>query len=228
MLLSKNSSTIENAHQRTGRAPGGPARRAHDERVETIPVVVIASAVAALRGQWREGIRRFVTAEVTDHAELTRIMTQRKPTTLLLDSHLPQLGGISGVAALRRLQPTTKIVLLASVPDEKEGIAALKMGVRGYCDIGISRALLGKALEAVRDGEIWVGRKLTSHLLEELNSLAQSSTSKTDAIEVNGRLRRLTPRERDIVDLLGIGASNKDIAQRLAVTERTVKAHLTA
>jgi two-component system NarL family response regulator len=135
---------------------------------------------------------------------------------------------MKGVAALRTLRPATKIIVLASRPDEKVGLTALKMGAQGYCDRAITPALLGKALDAVQNGEIWVGRKLTSHLLDELSALAGASEQKDAVASMDSRLNRLTRRERDIVGELGVGASNKEIAQKLAVTERTVKAHLTA
>jgi DNA-binding NarL/FixJ family response regulator len=228
VLQSRKSQTLDDTHRPTARALAGPIRRTHDERTEPAPVVLIASPVAGLRKIWRAGIRGLATVEVTEHAELVRTMAHRKPAVLLLDLHLPELGGLSGVAALLRLQPTTKIVVLASRPDDQEGTVALKMGARGYCDLGITPVLLGKALAAVQNGEIWIGRKLTSHLLEELSALVEAQLQRGFPAIVNGRLDCLTPRERDIVDLLGAGASNREIAQNLAVTERTVKAHLTA
>lgn len=191
-------------------------------------MVLIASPDRGLRQTWNQGLKGFATVAVTDHAQLTRCLAERPPAVLLLDLDLPQLGGIGGVAALRTRQSATRIIVLASRPDEKEGLTALKMGARGYCDRAITPALLGRALDAVQNGEIWVGRKLTSHLLDELSALAEASEQKDAVADMDSRLNRLTPRERDIVGELGAGASNKEIAQKLAVTERTVKAHLTA
>jgi DNA-binding NarL/FixJ family response regulator len=135
---------------------------------------------------------------------------------------------MEGISGLRALQPATKIVVLAGQPDEKEGLVALKIGAQGYCDRAIAPALLGKALEAVYSGEVWVGRKLTSHLLDELSALTEALGEPASAGDIDRRLEGLTPRERAIVAELGAGASNKEIAQKFDVTERTVKAHLTA
>jgi two-component system NarL family response regulator len=181
-----------------------------------------------VRKAWRQGVQGLASVEVTDHAQLLCTLTPRSPAVLLLDLDLLHLGGMGGVPGLTALQPATKIVVLTDHPDEKEGLAALKMGVKGYCDRAIAPALLGKALEAVQNGEVWVGRKLTSHLLEELSALTEALGEPISPPDIDRRLERLTPRERAIVAELSAGSSNKDIAQKFAVTERTVKAHLTA
>jgi len=227
MLHAKNSLTIV-GNDTSRRAPGYEARSKPEPRGEGAPLVLIASAVAGLRKLWLEGMRGFTTVEISDYTELARIMEHRRPDVLFLDLQLPRLGGMSSVATLHRLRPATRIIVLASRPDAKEGIVALKMGARGYCDRSIAPALLARALEAVQRGEVWIGRKLTSQLIDELSALTEARLQTTAPLDVSGRLHRLTSREHEIVVLLGVGASNKEIAQRLGVTERTVKAHLTA
>jgi len=229
----ESSATIDRTRPSTpGLHIGTPRDARVAARSAVAPVVLIASAVAGLRRFWRESVQRFAAAEVSDHGQLERILSERTPAVLLLDLQLPHLGGFEGVAALHRLQPATKIVVLTSPVDDREGLVALKSGARGYCDRGISPALLTKALHAVQNGEVWVGRRLISHLLEELSALCGPELVpdpvKDAPVAIAARLDLLTPRERTILDLLGAGASNKDIAQKLGVTERTVKAHLTA
>ena len=197
------------------------------DRPDTVPLVLIASGVAGLRKQWRQAIQgSFAVHEVGERRSLERSLANRRPVALLLDLQLPELDGVGGVAALQRLRSATKIILLTSHPDEKEGIAALKAGARGYCDREIAPVLLGKALDVVQKGEIWVGRKLIPHLLEELTAL--TGQQKESPAHLDSRLDRITKREREIAHLLSAGASNKEIAKKLNVTERTVKAHLTA
>ena len=103
----------------------------------------------------------------------------------------------------------------------------LAAGARGYCETNIDPLLLKKAVKMVRKGEIWVGRKVISHLLETLVSLTEQQRSKS-LHELSVSLENLTPREREIVHQIGRGASNKEIASQLHVTEKTVKAHLTS
>jgi two-component system, NarL family, nitrate/nitrite response regulator NarL len=198
------------------------------ERAEPNSLVLLASGLAGLRKRWRQSLERhFIVHEVTERSSLERTLTTRRASVLLLDLDLPELGGIRGVAGLQRLRPATKIVALTSHPDEQEGITALKAGVRGYCDRDIDPRLLPKALDVVQKGEIWVGRKLIPHLLEELTALTEQQ-EKEAPVGLDSSLDRITPRERQIVQLLSSGASNKEIAKNLNVTERTVKAHLTA
>jgi two-component system, NarL family, nitrate/nitrite response regulator NarL len=198
------------------------------ERTDPSTLILLASGVAELRKRWRHSIEaRVAVHEVTERSSLERTLTNRRVAALLLDLDLPDLGGIPGLATLQRLRPMIRTVVLTSHPDEQEGIAALKAGARGYCDRDIEPRLLSKALDVVQKGEIWVGRKLIPHLLEELTALTEQQVKETPP-ELDSRLDRITPRERQIVQLLSSGASNKEIAKKLNVTERTVKAHLTA
>lgn len=190
-------------------------------------VVLVVSAGALLRRRWREAIEaRYDVIEAADRASMERALTGRKPGLVLLDLATPDLGGLPGGARVHQLQPGARLVLLTGAPDEHEGITALKAGARGYCDRDIEPALLAKAVDVVLQGEVWVGRKLIPHLLEELAAAAEEQ--RAASAERDHRLERVTPRERQIVELLSAGASNKEIAKRLNVTERTVKAHLTA
>lgn len=197
------------------------------EPPETHLVVLVASAAVALRRRWRQAIEaRYDVLEAADRIALDRALTARKPVLVLLDLALPEMDGVAGVVRAQRLQPMTRLVLLTGAPDEREGIVALKAGARGYCDRDIEPALLAKAVDVVLKGEFWVGRKLIPHLLEELAAAAEEQ--RAASVERDHRLERVTPRERQIVELLSAGASNKEIAKHLNVTERTVKAHLTA
>jgi two-component system, NarL family, nitrate/nitrite response regulator NarL len=197
-------------------------------RGETGSLVLVASSVAGVRKRCRQVLqKRYAVHDVSDRSELERSMVNRRPVALLLDLALPTLGGAAGVAGIQKLRAPTRIIALSGVPDEREGIAALKAGARGYCHRDIDGPLLEKATDVVLNGEIWVGRKLIPHLLEELTVLTEQRRREAPS-NLDDRLQRVTPRERQIVDLLSAGASNKEIAKRLNVTERTVKAHLTA
>jgi two-component system, NarL family, nitrate/nitrite response regulator NarL len=198
------------------------------ERRDASPLVLLVSGIAGLRKRWRQALQDlFALHEVSERKALEHSLVNRRPAALLLDLHLPELGGIGGVATIHRLRPATRIVLLTNRPDEREGIEALKAGARGYCDRDIDPLLLAKALDVVQQGEIWVGRKLIPHLLEELTALTERQQQDPPP-DLDTRLDRITAREREIAQLLSAGASNKEIARRLSVTERTVKAHLTA
>jgi len=195
---------------------------------ESAPLVLVASSVAGVRKRCRQALfRAYAVHEVADRRDLERTVTGRSPAAVLLDLALRNLGGAGGVASVQKLRASTRIIVLSDSPDEREGIAILKAGARGYCPRDIDGPLLEKATDVVLKGEIWVGRKLIPHLLEELTALTEQRRREAPT-RADERLARVTPRERQIVDLLSAGASNKEIARRLNVTERTVKAHLTA
>jgi len=191
-------------------------------------VVLIASPIAGVRSQWSEGLEdRFPLYEVAERPSLERSMANLKPAILILDLALPGLGGVESTPAIQRLSPMTSIILMTSTSNDREGLAALKAGARGYCNLDMDPQLLKKAVSVVVKGEIWVARNVFAPLLEELTSLTERR-HKEFPPNLDTRLDRLTPREREIAQLIGGGASNKEIAGRLNITEATVKAHLTA
>jgi two-component system, NarL family, nitrate/nitrite response regulator NarL len=197
-------------------------------RTSATPLVIIASRAEALRSRWRQAIRpAFAVAEATDRLSLERSVVNHRPAAALIDLDLLAIGGIESVPALRRLAPSVHILLLASRPDDREGLVALKMGARGYCDRNIDPDLLAKAVDVVLKGEIWIGRRLVPQLLEELTTLTMP-VPKSSVADLDARFARVTPRQRQIVTLLRAGGSNKEIAAQLNVAERTVKAHLSA
>jgi len=191
-------------------------------------MVLIASANSKLRRLWIRSLKeKFSIHEVADRAALEKIMANRRPSVLLLDLALPQLEGVGNLPAIQSLSPSTKTILFTSAPDDGEGIRALKAGAKGYCNKNISPTLLTKAVEVAQKGEIWVGRKVIPGLLEELTSITERR-QKDSPLQLNVHFDSLTPRERQIANLVGDGANNKEIANRLKITERTVKAHLSA
>lgn len=191
-------------------------------------MVLIVSANARLRGGWIRSLKeRFPIHEAADRAALEKSMASRKPSVLLLDLALPQLNGVGDLFAIQGLSPSTKIILFTRTPDDSEAIKALKAGAKGYCCKDINPTLLTKVVDVAQKGEIWVGRKVISRFLEELVSLAERQR-KEFPLPGGVNFDCLTPREHQIARLIGDGSNNKEIANQLKISERTVKAHLTA
>ena len=191
-------------------------------------IVLFASPISKLRERLILGLQSFFTIrEATEWEELERAMASVRPSVLLLDLALLPPEGIGSISTIQRLGPSTKIILLSSVCDEKEAISALKSGAKGVCHKDIEPSMLKKAIEVVQKGEVWMGRKLVSHLLSEIVSFTESRQKDPPNLS-EVCLDYLTPSEFQIAQMVGNGAHNKEIAQRLNITERTVKAHLTA
>jgi DNA-binding NarL/FixJ family response regulator len=200
--------------------------RTKSHRVEPQHVLV-ASASAALRKRWSQGLRGFAIQEADQRAALEQSIVQVGPAVVFIDLALPGLGGLSGVPAIQRLNPTAKIVLLAGEANEGEAVFALVAGARGYCQRNIGPSLVRKATEVVQRGEIWIGSRVIPLLLKNLTGL--TPVARDDARSAaEGPFDSLAPRERQIAELVGAGSNNKEIAARLNITEATVKAHLTS
>ena len=189
----------------------------------------MASPLVESRHRWVLHLQAdWAICEVGERKTLARIMVKLKPDILVVDLALPGLRRVRGLGDIQQLSPLTKIVALTDSPDEIEGMFALKAGARGYCSRVIDAEHLKKAVAAVQQGEIWAPRRLVPGLVAELVSLAGRRRKGRPRVSSDPRLARLTERQRTVAGLISRGASNKEVADRLKVSERTVKAHLTA
>jgi len=137
-----------------------------------------------------------------------------------------QLQGQRAADAVKRVGGSLAarpLVLLADEPTEDEAMAALAAGAAGYCNGHAAPEVLRQVAMVVENGGIWVGRSLMQRFLA-------STARALPEIEVNEQSWRpvLTPREQEAAVYLAQGASNKEIARRLDITERTVKSHVSA
>jgi len=187
--------------------------------------LVIASPVVESRRRWGRKLQEaFAICEVAERRALEQVTANLRPDVLILDLTLPNLGRVRGLPHIQQLSLSTKTLVLTDAPAEAEAIAALKAGAKGYCSRAIDPVQLKKAAQVLHKGEMWVQRKLIPSLVAELISLTERSPRDAGA---DPQLEGLTARQRLVADLLTSGACNKEIASRLNIAERTVKAHLT-
>lgn len=192
-----------------------------------IDTLVLASSCQDRLARWEQGLRDLARTSqmVCGFDALKDTFSRSNPQLLLLDHALPGLDGANGTAHLKRLRPETRIIISGdSLSDEAEW-ELFKVGVRGCCRNDIDPQFLKGIIVAVQQGELWIRRTLTYRLLDELKSVA---TGKHRAYRAHlGMLDTLTQREYEIAVRAGNGENNKQIAEGLEITERTVKAHLT-
>lgn len=187
--------------------------------------LMLASASEERLSFWKQGLKGFIsTTAKTDNLDtLSDDVVRSKPQVLLLDFDLFGLKGSNGAAGLKRLSTETKIIILSGAISEDVEWELFKIGVRGCCRNDIKSELLNHVVVAVQQGELWMRRTLTRRLLDELGE----TTAKNKAYRASlSLLDKLTQREYDIAVRVGKGESNKQIAEACAITERTVKAHL--
>lgn len=126
------------------------------------------------------------------------------------------------IAALRKARPELSVVAVTLNPNGEEGLRAFDIGVRGYCHMLAVPELLRQVSVVVANGGLWVGVELMNR------AVAAVARGTVPASRTTSPLDGLTPRERDVAAQLAGGASNKEIARKLDITPRTVKAHMGA
>jgi len=181
-------------------------------------MILLASDDEIVRQRWTEALATVEPlVQVDSSARLKLFLSQRPPEIVLLHLSLPGLDRLTGVAELKRSYPECRIITFADVPFEQEGLAALRIGSEGYANTYMTPKMLVKAVEVVLLGEIWVGRRLMRQVLALWRQATEPSP-----------LELLTNRERQVALLISEGVSNRGLAERLGITERTIKAHLTS
>ena len=177
---------------------------------------------------FRAGVAYTLTAEPdidvvgqgASAAEAIHLAQELLPDLILLDIHMPG-SGLHAASVITATCPVTRIVMLTVSEEEEDLLAALKAGARGYILKGVPARELIRILRAVCDGESYVTPKLAASLLREMTGVAPGAKPPTDP------LNDLTDRERQILEGVASGLSNKEIGQQLHLSEKTVKHYMT-
>ena len=169
-----------------------------------------------------EGIQGFqVIAEASDGRETVRLAREREPDIVLLDISMPGLNGLDATALIVKAVPATRVVVLSMHTTEGYVLAALRAGAVGYVVKDAAVDELERALRAVGSGQGWLSPVVSRYLFDDYLRLA---ASREDAPSAVGN-ELLTPRQREILQLVAEGCTTRDIAERLCVSLRTVETH---
>lgn len=176
----------------------------------------------ALRGLINGEPDLEVIGEAADGLEAITHTHRLRPDILLLDVWMPGTSGLDALRELARSDTATRVILLTGEIEKRGIAAALHLGARGLILKESGAALLLKGIRGVRDGQYWVGREAVSDLVDALRD-ATAATDATDRTRDFG----LTTRELQVVAAVVAASSNKEIAVKFAISEKTVKHHLT-
>ncbi len=161
-----------------------------------------------------------VVGTASDGVKALTVLRHQKPDVLLTDINMPQMNGIDLTDTLRREMPEIKVVILTIYNDDDRVFAAIKAGARGYVLKDSPPEETIAAVRAAGKGEALLHPSLVSRVLSEFGRLS------TQKAADNAVFAELTDREREVLTEIGRGHRNKEIADRLFISEKTVKNHI--
>jgi DNA-binding NarL/FixJ family response regulator len=176
----------------------------------------------------RKGLHAVLSSderiEIVEEAEDGRRAVQRarhaRPDVVLMDVRMPELDGISATAELIAERPETKVVILTTFETDDYILGALRAGASGFLLKRSSPEQLVSAVLTVAAGDALLSPSVTRRVIDRV------ARQPLVGERADTRLEELTPRERDVFDLIAQGLSNREIAEALTVEETTVKSHV--
>lgn len=194
--------------------------------------VLIRQAISHILSSQPE-IERVITAQ--DYAEAREQATKLQPDIIWLDMHVNHSNSITEIARLRKLSPTSRIIVLADQEDEQEAFSAIMVGAQGYrSKQDLDEAEIMSTIHMIRRGEFVLRPALAVHVVHRLRAAAlplwgsennYGSHPLMRDTEFNG-LAHLTVREREVLQLISQGYRDRDIAGGLHISEKTVQKHV--
>jgi two-component system nitrate/nitrite response regulator NarL len=160
-----------------------------------------------------------IVGEAETGDEAIALAAQSRPDLLLLDLNMPKRPGLGALHDLRLAVPHMRTILLTVSIERRQILEALQAGARGVVLKAAARTVLPLAVEAVMKGLYWIDKKPVNDLSELLQQLRADSNNL-------GSQSHLTPREKQVVEFIVEGCTNKDIAKTLCTTEQVIKNYL--
>jgi DNA-binding NarL/FixJ family response regulator len=163
-----------------------------------------------------------VVGEADDGSRVVAAVRQHRPDVVLMDIRMAEMDGITATAALRRLNPPPKVIVLTTFQADEQVMSALRAGASGFLVKDTPPADIINAVRLVASGDAIISPSVTRTLLSHFGD-AQASDRRRAATQ---RLATLTDREREVATAIASGASNAEVAASLFMSEATVKAHV--
>jgi len=168
-----------------------------------------------------------VVAQAQDGRQVLEVLQEHEPDILLLDLKMPGLDGLATLQKLQNSKLKTRVIVLTASEDKNEFIQAMKLGTQGIVLKQSATDLLIKSIRKVNSGEIWLDSHTTAAVMRQFATGADEAPAAASTTSGRERERSLlSQREREIVALVAQGFKNKEMAEKMFISEQTVKNHL--
>lgn len=183
----------------------------------------------------RDGLKKLllleddfeIVGEAGDGREVIEKVQALDPDVLLLDLRMPNLDGLSALQALQQTNKRTRVIILTASEDKNEFVQAMKLGCSGIVLKQTAPDLIVKSIRKVHSGEIWLDSHTTAAVMRQFSTGQEGSSGGQASGGGKNRERSpLSAREREIVALVAQGYKNKEMAEKMFISEQTVKNHL--
>jgi len=181
---------------------------------------------------FRDGLRALFSAmpgiEIVSEAatgeEAVALAEKVQPDIVLMDINMPGVGGVRATRQILRANPTTAVIMVTMLEDDASLFSAMRAGARGYVLKGAHHQELLQTVRAVAGGQALFGAPIAARIMSFFQDVAaaRQSTLPADAFP------ELTPRELEVLELIAQGANNRQIAEKLVITDKTVRNHITS
>jgi DNA-binding NarL/FixJ family response regulator len=188
---------------------------------------------------FREGVKALlsttpdiaVIGEASDGASAVQQFRAFHPQVVLMDIHMPESSGIDATRAILADDPQAGVIMVTMLEDDASLFAAMRAGARGYVLKGANPQEMLEVIRAVAEGQALFGLAIASRIasfFHETRAAAASSALGQKPVEEESDLAELSEREREVLELIAAGYNNAEIAQRLVISPKTVRNHITS